>query len=112
MDYTLYQFVFRIREDDGGLERFSLLKFHGGVRDYDNNIPYLGFSRGRSVEADHPCATFALYYVRVESLTIIDVDNLYFFTFNNVGSLHQIFINSNAADVVELRMSDLHPVNF
>ncbi len=78
----------------------------------DNNIAYLYPSRGCTIQTNHTAASFTFDSVSFEAFTIIVVDNLNLFTFEDIGRFEQLFVNSDTADVVQIGLSHPDAVDF
>ncbi len=110
--FSLHQTVILIWENNPRLKRFCFFKIQPGVTNNDEDIPYLYPAGGGTVEANHARASFTFDDVGFEAFTIVVVDDLHAFALNEVGCVQQVFINGDAADVVQVGLRDLNPVNF
>lgn len=88
-----------VGEDDCGFECFSLFEVHEGVSHYYDYVAGLNFTSSRSVKTDDTRAAFSGDYIRVESFSVVVVDDVNSFSGYDVCRLHQFFIECNAADV-------------
>ena len=76
--------VVLIGKDDARFEQAGFLRLHPGVSDNDQDI------------AD---------------LDLVVVHNLHFFAFHDVGRLQKVFVDGDAAHIVQVGFSDLYPMN-
>lgn len=104
--------VIFVRENDTWLKSLCLFKIHPAVADDDENITNLYTAGGSAIEANHTRAPFASDDVGFEAFAIVVVDDLDSLPFDEVGGIHEVFVDGNAPDVVQVGLGDLYPVNF
>ena len=107
-----YRSVVLVGEHSDGFERFGFIRREVGIGDDDDDITYLYPSCGGAIEANNPTAPFATDGIRFKSFTVVVVDDLHFFAFQNIGGFEQILINGNTAYVVQVGLCDFDPVYF
>lgn len=101
-----------VRENQGRLKAFGFFEFEHGVTNNDDDVVDGNFSRGWPIEADHACLALAFDDVGFKTLAVIDIDNLNALTFDEVGGIHEVFIDGDTADVVEVGLRYAYPMNF
>lgn len=85
---------------------------HPGVRNNDDHIAYLYEPGGGAVEADYAATAFAANGIGFEPGAVVVVDDLHLFAFYDVGRFQQLFVDGDAADIVQIGLRDAHAVNF
>ena len=78
----------------------------------DDKVANLKFACGSTVKAYFPAASLSFYDICVNSFAIVYVYNGNLFVFVKPCCLYKIFINGNAANVVEIGFSYAYTVNF
>ena len=101
-----------LREDDSGVPLFCLVKVHLSVGRYDDEVAYMHFMGGGSVDADDARSGRTLDGIGAKTFSIGDV--IYFdpFVFYDVGGFHKVAIYCDAANIVEVGFGDSNSVNF
>lgn len=101
-----------VRKNDHGFEIFCLITRHHCKRNNDNKVAGLNFSGCSAVYHDFAGAGFAFDDVSFKSFAIIDVEDLHFFELDELGCIHEVFVNRNATDVFEIGIGDGGPMYF
>src|SRR5699024_393498 len=83
---------------------FGLVDLH--VPDDDHQITGADQTRGRTVDTDDPTATFTDQCIGHEAVAVVDVDDVYLFAVDDVGGLHQICVDGDRTDVVQVGLCD------
>jgi len=104
----LLHYVVVFGKYDRRLERLGLLKVHHRKRHDDDDIAHLHFARGGTVQADAPTSTLALDHISVETLPVVVVDNLNFLAGNKIRRVHQVLINGDTANIIQVGLGHLH----
>ena len=81
-------------------------------KDDDDNVADHCFTGGRTVQTDLSGAALALDHVRIESLAVVDVQNVNILVLDQSGGIHQVFIDGDAANIVEIGFGYLDAVYF
>ena len=76
------------------------------IRDDDHDVAHGALPCCRTVEAAHAGSSLALNDVSFQPLPVIDIDHGDLFVFDEVRSIHEIFINGEAAYIVEVGFSN------
>ena len=97
---------FRIREYHPGLEGFGFFEIQQGVGGDDYDVAHLHLACGRAVQTDRTAAPLSFDNLGFEAFAVIDVQYLYFFAFDHVGRIHQLFVDGDAAHVVQVGLRD------
>lgn len=101
-----------VGEDDGRLEMLGFLKIHCGIGHDDDGVARLHLACSSTVSANDSRTAATSDDVSVKAFAIIVIDDIHTFTGNNVGGVHQVLVDSDAANIVQLRFSDGDTVNF
>jgi hypothetical protein len=105
-------FIFLIDMNHGRAEICGIVFRHLAVGKNNNDITLADQPRGSSVQADLPAAGFALYGISRKARTVIDVQDMHLFVGQDVGYLHQVAVNSNAALIVDIEVGNTGAVDF
>ena len=97
-------------EDDGGTEGLGFFEVHVGVGHYYYGVAYLYFACCSSVEANATTPALAGYDVGAESLAVVVVDDVDSLACDEVGGIHEVLVDGDAAHVVEVGLGDLDAV--
>ena len=98
-------------EDDARLEGASLLEIHERIGyDYDR-IAHDNLACSRAIETDAATAAFATDDVCLETLAIVIVHHLHLLACNDSGRIHQILVDGDTADVVQICLRNSYAVN-
>ena len=109
----LYQFVGSgVGEYDGRCKLASLFGSHQGIGHDDDDVAGLYLAGGGSVEAYDARTPFALDDVGLESFAVVVVDDRDLFVGNDVCRVHQILVDRDATDVIQIGLSNGYSVNF
>lgn len=95
-----------IRKDYGWFMGSGLVGCHHGVSDDNDNIADLCPASCSAVQTDYTRAAFAFDDIRDEPLTVVIIDDMYLFVLEQSGSIHKIFINGNATNIIQLGLRD------
>ncbi len=106
------QMVVGIGKDDAGLEATCLLRCHGGISHYDTHIANLNLTGSGTVQADAAAMAWTLNNIGVKTLTIVVVNDMDTLAGYETGSIHELLVNSDAAHVIEVGLSDTSAVYF
>lgn len=113
IEIRLHQLVRRrVGEDDRRLERLGLLEVHQGVGHDDDDVVRLHLAGSGAVQADAARAAFALDDVGLEALAVVVVHDGHLLAGNHVGSVQQVFVDGDAAHVVEVGLGDAGAMDF
>ena len=106
----LAEAIVLIRKDDGRRKCFGFFGGHVRIANEDDHVTYLHLACSGAIEADGATATFTTDGIGFKSFPIVDVHDLNFFSFENVGGFEQIGIHSDASYIVELCLGDFDPM--
>jgi len=65
-----------------------------------------------SIETDYPRTSFARYGIGLQACSVVVVHDLDFLSGDDVGSIHQIFIDGDATHIVEVGLRNGYAVYF
>lgn len=82
-----------------------------GVADQDDQIAGVHEVGGCAVDADDTGAALALDDVRLQPGTVVDVDDVHELPGQQIGRFHQLGIDSDRADVVQIGLGHGGPVD-
>ena len=102
----------RIGKYDGRFERFGFLKVHLSIRHDDDHITDLNQTGCCTIETDASASSFTFYYIGDKASAVVVVYDVYLFTGYQVGCIHQILIDGDAAHVIEISLCNTGAMNF
>src|SRR5690606_33804216 len=76
------------------------------VADQDDQVAGPDQVGGRTVDPDHAGATLALDDVRLQPVSVGDVQDVHQLARQQVGGVHQLRVHRDGTDVVEVRLGD------
>jgi len=88
-------------------EGLSFLEVKEGVGHDDDDVAHLRLAGCCAIETDTTAATLSTDNVGVEAFAVVVVDNVNAFTSNEADSVHEVFVDGDAAHVVEVGFSHL-----
>ncbi len=100
-----------VRENDSGLVLAGLGEVNESVGKYDNHVAHSHLACCGAIEADGARATLAPDGVGFEALAVVDVYDGHFLVFDHVGRIEQIFVDGDAAHIVQLGLRDFNAMN-
>jgi hypothetical protein len=109
---VVLQAVILFRKNYCGFEGFGFFELHGGVGDNDNGIAYVDEAGSGAVHADHAGTAGALDNIGLETLAVVDIEDGDFLVLDKVGCIHQVFIYSDTAYIMQVGLGDLYPMYF
>ena len=98
-------------ENDRGLEGFGLFGREEGVGHDDDRIAYVHQMCRGTVDADAARVAFAGNDVGLEARAVVVVHYLYTLAGVYVCRFHERFIDGDRADIFQIRLRHLHPMN-
>lgn len=101
-----------IRKNDIGAEINRLFFVHHAVCHDDDNVTGLHLARCRSVETNLTTAAFTSDDVCLKSFAVVVVNNVNMFVREDVGGIHQVTVNGDAANIVEIGIRNSDTMNF
>ena len=105
-----YQPVVFVRKNNQWLVRFSFFVGEHAVGNDDDDVAGLGTTGGGSVEADNARSALTFYDIGYKPFAVIIIHNMYLLVFQQTYRVHQVFIDGDAAHVVQLGLSDFYAV--
>ena len=65
-----------------------------------------------TIDADDAAASFPFYGIGVKTISVCDIVNVNLLILNDIYSVHQDFVNGDAADIVQIRLCYRCTVDF
>ena len=93
--------------------RLELEAFFGGddsVCHNDDDITHLDLARCCTIQTDGATAALTCDGVGVKSLTVIHVNNIHALALDDASGIHEVLVDGDAANVVEVGIGDRHTV--
>ena len=100
------------REDDERLEPPLFLFCHQGIGHNDNRVADLHKVRCRTVHTDTAATALTRNGIRFQACTIGIVHHLHLFTGVDMCRVHEVFINGDTSDVVQVGLGNRYAVDF
>lgn len=91
---------------------FGFFGRHSGIRDNYDRVAYLYFTGSRAIEAYGAAIFSATNHIGFETFAIVNVYNVYFFMFKEIGGFHESGVDGNGADVIQIGFSNSYSVYF
>ena len=110
MSISRLEFVIH-RKNDCGLERLCFLGRHERIRHDDHRVANVYEVRCRTVDADTSATALAGDNIGLDTCPVGVIHNLHTLTGIDVGCIHQILINRNAAHVLKVSLGNLYAMN-
>ena len=80
---------------------------------HDDDLVADADTAGRSaVETDHAGAALSRDHIGREAVSVIDVDDFHLFVLQDAGTVHQVLIDRDGADIVQGRLDNGRTVDF
>lgn len=102
----------RVGEHHAGLEGCRFLGIDDAVGHNYHDVALLHLAGCGTVEANHARTALTGYCVGVEALAVVVVDDIHALAFHYSGGIHQILVNGDAANVVQIGTGDSDAVDF
>jgi len=99
-------------KDDGGLEGLGFFGRHEGIGHDDNGVTDIDEVRRRAVDTDTTGVPFAGDDIGLNAGAVGIIHYLYTFAGKDICRFHEGLIDSDRADIIEIGLRDLHPVDF
>ena len=110
--FAILQFVAHFGEYDGGTETSCLVGCHLRIGHNDNHIIGLHQTCSCAIEAYLSCTTLPLDDIGDKAFAIVVVDDMYLLAFEHASGIHQIFVDGDAAHIVEIGLGDTGTMDF
>jgi hypothetical protein len=103
--------VLFIQDHDPGGESFDLILRENGISHDDEPVAGLGPPGGGAVHADRPRPPFLDDEISREPLAVRDIEDFDAFERLQSGRLHQVFVDTQAAFVIQVGLRYGRPVD-
>ena len=107
-----FHYAVVLREHDGGSEGLGLLEIHRGIGDDDDGIAHLDPAGSSSVETDAATAALAADDIGLEAFAVVVVEHLDLLAGNEIGGIHEVLVDGDAAHIVKIGLGDLNTMKF
>ena len=104
--------ILLVDEDHFGLVGVGFRVIHKAVTDEDNEVAGVNEVGGGTVDGDNAGAALPRNAVGGEAVAVIDINNVYFFAFQQVGGFHEGNVNGAGAYIVEVCLCDGGSMDF
>lgn len=104
-------FILAVGVDFEGLIGFGLFRGHPGIGHDDDDIADLDLSGGGAVEADLAGMAFGGDDIGFKPGSVVIIDDLHPFSFQDPGGIHELFVDGDAPHVVEVGLRHRSPMD-
>jgi hypothetical protein len=88
------------------------MRKNGSVAFDDDDVVDGYLARSRAIQTDHAALPLSFDDVSLETLAVVDIDNLNALALDEVCGIHEVFIYGDAPNIIEVGLGNAYPMNF